>query len=272
MSAHEKPTKAEAKASARRAREEAESAEAARQRRSRRLRRLAGVAVAAAALVVIAIVVSGAGGDKAGNRPAAIAKTAGPIPGQRESAAMLAGIPQNGITLGRPDAPVHLIEFADLQCPFCREYALQSMPILVQDYVRTGKLSMEFRNLSFIGSDSVTAGRAASAAAAQNRLWNFTDVFYYNQGKENTGYVTPAFLRRLGSAAGVDAARATRDAAASSAQAPLAAANTLANRYGVQSTPTILVGKRGGTMKPVAADPTDTSAYRAAIDKALAGR
>ncbi|MEA2256538.1 MAG: hypothetical protein QOG35_2583 [Solirubrobacteraceae bacterium] len=268
-----KPTKAEAKAAVRHVREQAEATAAARRRRSSRLRGLAGVVGVAVVLVVVGIVVSGAGGgDKAGSRPAAIAKTAGPIPGQRESAAMLAGIPQRGITLGRADAPVHLIEFADLQCPFCREYALQTMPILIQDYVRTGKVSMEFRNLSFLGPDSVAAGRAASAAAAQNRLWNFTDLFYYNQGKENSGYVSPAFLSRLTTAAGVDATRAKTDAAASSAQAPLAAANTLASRYGVQSTPTILVGPRGGTMKPVAADPTDTSAFKAAIDQALAGR
>ena len=77
---------------------------------------------------------------------------------------MLAGIPQSGIYLGNPAAPVPLVEFADLQCPFCREYTLQTLPQLVQDYVRTGKVRMEFRNLSFLGKDSVTAGRAAAAA------------------------------------------------------------------------------------------------------------
>ena len=49
---------------------------------------------------------------------------------------MLAGIPQSGIHLGSPSAPVRLVEFADLQCPFCREYTLQTLPQLVQDYVR----------------------------------------------------------------------------------------------------------------------------------------
>ena len=72
---------------------------------------------------------------------------------------MLAGIPQNGIYLGNANAPVRLVEFADLQCPFCREYTLQTLPQLVQDYVRSGKVRMEFRDLAFLGKDSVTAGR-----------------------------------------------------------------------------------------------------------------
>ena len=105
--------------------------------------------------------------DGAKSRPGAAQKAAGTgaIPGQKESAEMLAGIPQSGIYLGNPSAPVRLVEFADLQCPFCREYTLQTLPQLVQDYVRSGKVRMEFRDLAFLGKDSVTAGRHAAAAA-----------------------------------------------------------------------------------------------------------
>ncbi|MGO9753511.1 MAG: hypothetical protein ACLP22_18780, partial [Solirubrobacteraceae bacterium] len=45
---------------------------------------------------------------------------------------------------------------------------------------------------SFIGPDSVAAGRAAAAAAEQDKLWNFVDLMYLNQGEENTGYVWSA--------------------------------------------------------------------------------
>jgi protein-disulfide isomerase len=128
---------------------------------------------------------------------------------------------------------------------------------------------MEFRNLSFLGDDSVTAGRAAAGAARQNRLWNFADVFYFNQGEENSGYVTPSFLQRVYKAAGVDAAKAGAFAASSAALKPLSTANALADQLNVQSTPTILVGKRGGKLTAVQADPTDVSAFKAAIDGAL---
>ena len=269
MSTDPKPTKQERRDAARAARIEAERAGAAAALRRRRLRTLLVVLGAAAVLVVVAIVVSGGSSDNAKSRPGAAQKTTGAIPGQKESAAMLAGVPQSDIYLGNPAAPVRVVEFADLQCPFCREYSLQVLPRLVQDYVRSGKVRIEFRNLSFLGEDSVTAGRAAAAAAQQDKLWNFVDVFYYNQGEENSGYVTPAFLDRIYRAAGVDPVKATAYAASEASKKPLAAADALADQVGVKSTPTILVGKRGGALTAVEAAPTDVDAFKAAIDGAL---
>jgi protein-disulfide isomerase len=270
MSSESEPTRKQRREAARAARVEAERAQAAAAQRRRRLLTLGGVVAAAAVVVVVAIVVSsGGGGNEASDRPAAVQNASGAIPGQKESSEMLAGIPQEGIYLGKADAPVRLVEFADLQCPICREYTLQSLPQLVQDYVRTGKVRMEFRNLSFLGDDSVTAGQAASAAAKQNKLWNFADVLYYNQGEENTGYVTQQFIDRVNKAAGVDSAEADAFAKSAAAREPLGAANTLANQYGVDSTPTILVGKRGGTLKTVEAAATDVGAYKSAIDALL---
>ena len=269
MSTEPKQTKQQRREAARAARVEAERAQAAVAQRRRRLMTLGGVLAAAAVVVVVAIVVSGGGGNKASDRPQAAQTSSGAIPGQKVSAEMLAGIPQKGIYLGKTDAPVRLVEFADLQCPICREYSLQSLPTLVQDYVRTGKVRMEFRNLSFLGPDSITAGRAAAAAAQQNKLWNFADVLYFNQGEENSGYVTPQFIDRINKAAGVDSAEADAFAKSAASQEPLAAANTMANQFGVNATPTILVGKRGGDLKAVNADATDVSAYKSAIDGVL---
>jgi len=269
MSTEPRQTRDQKRAAARAARVEAERTQAAAARRRRRLLTLGGVLAAAAAVVVVAILVSGGGGGNASDRPQAAQTSSGAIPGQKESAEMLAGIPQKGIYLGRTDAPVRLVEFADLQCPICREYALQSLPTLVQDYVRTGKVRMEFRNLSFLGPDSITAGRAAAAAGQQNKLWNFTDVLYYNQGEENSGYVTQQFIDRINKAAGVDSAEADAFAKSAASQEPLAAANTMANQFGVNATPTILVGKRGGDLKAVDADATDVSAFKSAIDGVL---
>ena len=269
MSTNPRPTKHERREAARQARVEAERAQAAAALRRKRLRTLLAVLGVAAVAVVIAIIVSGGSDNTAKNRPGAAQDTSGAIPGQKESAAMLSGIPQRGIYLGNPSAPVRLVEFADLQCPFCREYSLQTLPHLVQDYVRNGKVRMEFRNLSFIGDDSVTAGKAASAAGQQNRLWNFVDVFYYNQGEENSGYVTPQFINTINNAAGVDAAKANAFAKTAAAPAPLQAANTMADQYGFKSTPTVLVGKRGGKLTAVDAAPTDVNSFKQAIDGAL---
>ncbi len=139
--------------------------------------------VAAVAIAAVAVAISSGGGS-------ANAASGGRLSGAAFSSSLFAGIPQHGTVLGRADAPARIIEFADLQCPYCQEYAAQALPSLVRDYVRTGKVQMVFENLSFIGPDSVRAAHVAAAAAAQDKLWNFVDLMYLNQGPENTGYVT----------------------------------------------------------------------------------
>lgn len=219
-------------------------------RTRRRLGQLGAVLTLAVALVLVAIVVSG------DNNTSTPKKRAGEVvAGQTEVREMLSGIPQSGITLGDPKAKVTIVEFADLQCPFCKEFSQQTLPLIVQDYVRNGKAKIEFRSLAFIGEDSVRAANAAAIAAKQNRLWHFVDLFYFNQGQENSGYASDDFLNRLARAAGTEVST-------SGGQRAIAAANSLAQRYGVDSTPTLVVdGKK--------VDGFDYDAVKSAIDKAL---
>jgi protein-disulfide isomerase len=215
--------------------------------------------------VAIAVSSGGGGGTKAPAR-----KAGESVAGQTAAASLLSGIPQKGISLGSPKAPVTLVEFADLQCPFCREYTLGVLPTLVQRYVRTGKVRMEFRNLSFIGPDSRTAGLWAAAAGEQNRLWGFIDLMYDNQQTENTGYVTDSFLRRIaGAVPGLNVARAAAGASGASASAQLAAANTLASRYRVDSTPSFLVGRTGGGLTLLDSNALSLSEFTGPLDKLL---
>ena len=131
-----------------------------------------------------------------------------PAGGGRDSA--LRGIPQSGISLGSPDAPVTMVEFADLQCPFCAEYHRNVFPTLLKRYVRTGKLRLELRLLRFLGPDSDRLARVAAAAAAQNRMWQFVGLAYQRQGAENSGYATDDFINTLAADAGLDERRRRR--------------------------------------------------------------
>jgi protein-disulfide isomerase len=226
------------------ARAERERAAAARARQRQRLWILGGVlALAAVIVVVIAIAASGGGNDT----PAK--KTGEVLPGQIETNARFAAIPQRGIAVGNPNAPLTLVEFADLQCPFCREYSVNVMPELVRKYVKTGKLRMEFRNVAFIGDDSLRAAQMAGAAALQNKLWQFVELFYLNQGEENSGYVTDDFLTRLGSAVrGLNVPRALADRSEASVQRALTEAQTEWQIAGFNGTPSFLLGPTGGKL------------------------
>lgn len=257
-------TNAERKASARAAREAAQAAAGATARRSRRIMQLLGVLGLAAIVVVAAILLSG-GGDKTKTT-----SSSGALAGAAEVTSLFEGVPQKGLVVGKADAPVKLVEFVDLQCPFCREFELQVLPTLVKDYVRTGKASIELRTLQFIGEDSVTAARAAAAAAQENRGWQFADLLFHSQGGENSGWVGRV-LARAYRTAGVDAAKAAAFAKTPAADEPLGAANTLASRYAVDETPTILAGKAGGGLAKVQVDPTDLAGFKKAIDGLLAG-
>ena len=226
------------------AREERERAAEAQARRRQRLWILGGALALAA--VVIAIVALSHGKDD-NNTPAR--KPGEIIPGQVETNARFAGIPQRGIVVGDPRAPLTLVEFADLQCPFCRNYTTGVMPSLVDRYVRTGKLRMEFRNVSFIGNDSLRAAQMAGAAGLQNKLWEFVDLFYTNQGAENSGYATDAFLTRIGRAVrGLDVQRALADRAQPSIQTAITEAQTQWQTAGFTGTPAFLLGPTGGRM------------------------
>ncbi len=247
-------TRAQDKQRAREAREAAERAEQQRGLRRRRLLTLAGVLAAAVLIVGTAIAVS-RGGDDA--------------PPAAEAQALFAGLPQDGAFVGRPDAPVVVEEYADLQCPFCAQAAASTVPAVIREHVRAGRVRLRFRTLTFLGEDSVEAGRAAAAAAEQDRLWPFVERFFAQQGQENSGYVTEEFLREVaGAVPGLDADAVLEQSGSPAVEERLAADAAAAERAGVQSTPTFLVGRRGGALEPVA-DPSPEG-LRAAIEAQLA--
>jgi protein-disulfide isomerase len=203
-----------------------------------------------------------------------VAEQNGPQADARAILAPLARIEQNGLVLGKPNAPVTLEEFADLQCPACQQFASTLLPRLIAADVATGKLRIIWRNLVFIGPDSVTAGRMASAAARQNKLWQFVELFFANAGQENTSYVTTQFLTNVATAIpGLNVRAALSFRAQPAAMSPIDEAAGLARQWGVTDTPAFLIGRTGSRMKTLPdysiADP---NAYLAAIADVAAGR
>jgi protein-disulfide isomerase len=252
------------KAAARSARVAREARARAVASKRRRLRALGGALAAAVAVASVAVAISSGHGG-------VTAASGARLTGATFSSRLFAGIPQHGNILGRPDAPARIVEFADLQCPYCRQYAIQALPSLVKDYVRTGKAQMEFENLSFIGPDSVRAGRAAAAAARQNKLWNFVDLMYLNQGAENTGYVTSSYVRHLLRAIpGLNVASALSATEEPAADSALTEATNLAVKDGVTGTPSFLIGRASGPLVPFQPAILTAAPFAAALTSLLA--
>jgi protein-disulfide isomerase len=251
------------KVQARAEREAREREAALAGRRRRQLMQLG--AVVGVAVIVVAVLVLASQGSK--SKPNASSGAA--VAGVDDTRAMLQGVRQDGTSLGDPQAPLVLTEFADLQCPFCRDYTLNVMPQIIQRYVRTDKLRLELRLRRFIGPDSDVAARAANATATGDRMWNFVDLFYRNQGEENSGYVTDTFLSRIATAAGVPAKLALEGSTAAATEKPVLDAEAEAQAAGLTSTPAFLIGRKGGQGRVLNVRSLDVGAFTAAIDRQL---
>jgi protein-disulfide isomerase len=177
----------------------------------------------------------------------------------------LKGIPQSGLVLGDPRAKVSVIEFGDLQCPVCKEFSFQVAPDIISQIVRPGDAKYEFRPWDIIGPQSPIASRAAYAAGEQGSGWNFIELFYRNQGTENSGYVTDSFLTSIANGAGVkDMNKWNSDRNDNSKWDPLLQKNdSEAKSLGFTGTPSILVEGPGGK-KPFTTIPT-VSQIQAAV-------
>lgn len=226
-------------------------------------RRLAGVAALAAVVVAGMIAVGEATVEETPQAP----RRGAALVAVPDSLARYADIPQDGGALGRPGAPVTLVEFLDLQCPFCAQWDVEVMPAVLER-VRRGELRVVMRPLKFLGPDSVEAASVAGAVALQDRVWQFVDIFFHNQGEENSGYVTEAFLRRVGTAIpGLDVDRAFAERDSPAAQRLTEDAEQEARRVRLESTPSFLAGPTGGTLRPVEVS-YDPAEFLAALDKA----
>jgi protein-disulfide isomerase len=235
----------------------------------------AAVAIAVA-LIVVSVVGSSDTKDTAAP-PTTTAATAAPTrttaepaaatPGAAATIALFKGIPQQLNVLGKPSAPVTMVEFADLQCPFCRDYAVSALPALVTRYVRAGKAKFVFSGMHFIGPDSEKALRAVFAAGLQGRLWQFLDLLYKSQGAENSGWVTDDLLRSIGdSLPGFDTGKMLAGMSSPEVTNALAVADQQAQQASVNSTPTFFAGKTGATLEHLGVTSLTPEAFRPTLD------
>jgi protein-disulfide isomerase len=225
-------------------------------------RRYAAVAAVAGLLAAGLIAASLVGARKGESAP-----TRAPT---EPTTALLSGIPQQGAALGRADAPVTLVEFADLQCPYCAVWADEAFAELVRDYVRPGKMRIVFSGLAFIGPESETALRFAFAAGHQGKLWQTVHLLYAYQGAENSGWVTDDLLRDVGgSIPNLDVERVLREASSPEVDSQLARARGAATQLGIRGTPSFAAGRTESGLEPVAVSSLKADALRPALDSLL---
>jgi protein-disulfide isomerase len=225
--------------------QEREQASAAQRRR--RIQILGGAALVAIIVVVVAIVASSGGGSSGVQSGSKANKTVASV------STLLKGIPQSGSVLGKPTAPVTMEYFGDLECPVCKTFTLGALPTVIQKWVRPGKLRIEYRNLETATHDPETfrtQQAAAMAAGKQNKMWFYIELFYHEQGEENSGYVTEEYLQGLArQIPGLDFAKWKEDRNNPAWANEIVTDAQASNNEGFTGTPSFLIGTTGGTMK-----------------------
>jgi protein-disulfide isomerase len=218
-------------------RQAAESQQVDASARKRRLQYLIIGAFAAVAVIIALIVISQSGGDGGGG-----GGSPSNVQGAQQVNSELSGVSQNAEVLGDASAPVTVIEYGDPQCSSCKFFSERVSPELISTEVKPGNVKYEFRPFLIIGPDSKPAMKAALAAGSQNRFWNFLQLFYRNQGGENSGYVTDDFLTSIATGAGVpDVDKWNKDRNDPKWDAVIQQGSTQAESLGFNGTPSILV-------------------------------
>lgn len=222
-------------------------------RRNRLLLKIGGAASIAVLAVVALIVINNARDDNT------ISALVVPTPSAIQ-------VPTDGRTKGDPDAPVTIVEWADYQCPACGAFARDYAPQFVSEYVATGKVLLEYRDMAFLGDESRDAAKAAVCGEQQDAFWDFHSMLYANQGEhKNTGSFSRSRLNEMAVALGLNedefGACMVNDATAAEVQSMY----NEALAQGITSTPTFIIDGTRITG-------TNYAGIREAIEAALAGQ
>jgi protein-disulfide isomerase len=253
----------------------------ARQASPRALAIGGGVALVIVIAIVLAVVLGSGGGSggsgvvtkadldglpATGNASSQIA-----LQGAPDANNLFKGIPQKGLVLGDPKAPVTMEMFIDVQCPVCQDYEVVHLSGVVKKYIADGKVQLHLQPWAFLGgagSQSFTGRLGLIAAADQNKGFEYAKVLYDNQGTEESGWLTGKEMALIAASVnGLNLARWRDDANSSATKATASNVDTLATQKKVTGTPTILVGPTGGKLQVA----TGGSGYNpTGVDQALA--
>lgn len=143
--------------------------------------------------------------------------------------------------VGSKQAPVTVVEFTDYQCPFCRRFAHSTFPLLKRDYIDTGKVRWQVRDLPLsFHQDARKAAQAALCAGEQDRFWKMRDSLFRNSanlgGEHLQAYAAELKLDMQAFNACLDSRRYLQDI-----DNDVAAAR----RMRITGTPTFVIGKSG---------------------------
>ena len=106
--------------------------------------------------------------------------------------------------IGEPNAPITILEWGDYQCTFCYKFHQNTLDIIKENFIESGKVNLVFKDFPLNGPDSLLAAEAAYCAEDQGKYWQYHDELYENWGGEKTGWITRDSLDRFANSVNLD--------------------------------------------------------------------
>ncbi len=249
------------------------------ERRYRRMR-LATVILAAVALLLVAALGAqglqgSAGGSGANGSTTGQGSQTEGVGGDGEQPADTCPVvdrldPDDPRALGDIDAPVVLHEWTDFRCPYCGSFSRDTLPVLIEEYVETGKVRLEIHDAALVGGEnSILIAAASRAAGEQGKYFEFYDAVYHapESAQDANGELTLEALVSFAKDVGVaDIAAFTADVESGKFEDAVRKDTAEAQSIGVTGVPFFATTGCGQVMS--GAQPVDT--FRAQLDAAIA--
>ncbi|WP_157008857.1 DsbA family protein [Agromyces laixinhei] len=238
-----------------------------RLRRARILNVVLGAVAAFLLVIVIAQSIPGAtqepaAGAQQGQTPAT---EGGAGAGANATEEIATRDPDDPFAIGDVDAPVVLVEWADFRCPFCAVVTNQTLPTIFKEYVDTGLVRYEFRDVAFFGEESVDAAVAARAAGEQGRFPEYLEALFAAAPEKGHPDMPREKLIGFATTAGVpDLAKFEQDLDRADLHDAVLASTDAAQKLGVTSVPFFVAGDQ------VIAGAQPIENFRALLDEQLA--
>jgi protein-disulfide isomerase len=144
----------------------------------------------------------------------------------------------SGFAMGNPQAPLTMVEFTDLQCPFCRQYITASFPDIKKNWIDTGKLRYISRDFPLdFHPQAMNAARAARCGGEQGKFWEMRLALM-----RNANLLSPDYIAQAAAGLGLDSKAFAACTASTKYDAQIQAETDEGNRIGITGTPTFVLG------------------------------
>ena len=173
---------------------------------------------------------------------AGLLAVAGTADNNNSNALTISKLTDNGSPImGDHDAPITILEWGDYQCTFCYKFHQNTLDIINEEFIKTGKVKVIFKDFPLNGPDSKLAAESSYCANDQGKYWEYHDQLYENWAGERTGWITRGALSEFAKSINLDTAEFNKCLNESKHENKINSIYEFGKQIGIDATPSFLV-------------------------------